>query len=265
MSYPSANCYNNTAMDESQPAVKVTDLTFHYGQLSVLTKISFEVPRGSFWGFVGPNGAGKTTLLRILTGLLRPTCGRVEILGTDVVQHPLRVKQIIGVVSEEPVLYDYLTVREYLHFIGRIYGLNREMISQRLPLLLESLHLTEKTNALCQSLSHGMRKKVEFAAALIHDPQILFLDEPFYGIDPIDSLTMREILESFVARGRTVVLTSHVLEIVERLCDWIAVLDRGAIVGILENKPASRKETLEFYFHNLLTDRRRPLPPWWDS
>lgn len=193
--------------------------------------LNLTVRRGSFFGFLGPNGAGKSTTIKMLTGLLAPTSGRMLVLGRDIAVEPLEVKRRIGVVPEDLNLFERLTGAEMLAFTGRMYGLHKDEISQRAPELLDLMELSDDPKKLIVEYSHGMKKKLSLACALIHRPEILFLDEPFEGIDAIASRTLKELLSRLTARGLTVFLTSHVLEIVERLCTDIAIISHGKLLA----------------------------------
>ena len=189
------------------------------------------VGRGSFFGFLGPNGAGKSTTIKMLTGLLAPTSGRIRVLGRDIAVEPLEVKRRIGVVPEDLNLFERLTGAEMLAFTGRMYGLHKTEIAERAPELLDLMELRDDPKKLIVEYSHGMKKKLSLACALIHRPEILFLDEPFEGIDAIASRTLKDLLSRLTARGLTVFLTSHVLEIVERLCSDIAIIAQGKLLA----------------------------------
>jgi len=190
------------------------------------------VPRGCFYGFLGPNGAGKSTTIKMLTGLLAPSGGRVRILGRDIARsaEALEIKRRVGVVPENLALYDNLTAREYLTFIGRMHELAPAVLAERSKELLDLMELAAAEKKLTLEYSHGMRKKLALAAALIHDPELLFLDEPFEGVDAISSRMLREVLRRCVERGATIFLTSHVLEIVEKLCTHVGIIARGRMV-----------------------------------
>jgi ABC-2 type transport system ATP-binding protein len=212
-------------------AVETRELVRRFGDRAVVDSISLRVARGSFFGFLGPNGAGKSTTIKMLTGLLAPTSGRAVVAGYDVMAEPLEVKRRIGVVPEDLNLFERLTGAEMLSFTGRMYGLGAAEIAERSRELLELMGLDEEPSKLVVEYSHGMKKKLSLACALIHRPEILFLDEPFEGVDAIASRTLKDLLLRLTERGLTVFLTSHVLEIVERLCTEIAVISRGRLVA----------------------------------
>src|SRR5512146_1044377 len=211
-------------------------LTRRFNDFVAVDNLDLRVAPGQFFGFLGPNGAGKSTTIKMLTGLLAPSAGRMEILGTDLVADPVAVKSQIGVVPEGMSLFGRLTGSEYLNFVGRMYGLDRRTAAERTAELLEFMQLANEPSKLVTDYSHGMQKKLALAAAVIHGPKVLFLDEPFEGVDAVAAGTLKNMLQRMIARGATVFLTSHVLEIVERLCSHIAIIHQGKLVaqGLLE-------------------------------
>jgi ABC-2 type transport system ATP-binding protein len=212
-------------------AIATENLTRRFGDLVAVQDVNLRVAPGQFFGFLGPNGAGKSTTIKMLTGLLAPTSGRIEILGLDFAQNTVEVKRQIGVVPEGLALFGRLTGAEYLTFVGRMYGLDRETTASRTSELLEFMQLADQPRKLVTDYSRGMQKKLAMAAAVIHGPKILFLDEPFEGVDAIAAGTLKAMLQRMIARGATIFLTSHVLEIVERLCSHVAIIDRGQLVA----------------------------------
>lgn len=218
-------------MSASTPAVETFSLVKQFGDFVAVDHINLRVNRGSFFGFLGPNGAGKSTTIKMLTGLLAPTSGTLRVLDLDIASQLMQVKRIIGVVPEDLNLFERLTGAEMLSFTGRMYGLRTEEIAQRSKELLELMELQNEPKKLIVEYSHGMKKKLSLACALIHRPEILFLDEPFEGIDAIASRTLKDLLSRLTARGLTVFLTSHVLEIVERLCSDIAIIAQGELLA----------------------------------
>ena len=213
------------------PAIVTQGLTRRFGDLVAVDNVNLSVAAGQFFGFLGPNGAGKSTTIKMLTGLLAPSSGRMQILGTDLVTNPVQVKRQIGVVPEGMALFGRLTGPEYLNFVGRMYGLDRETAAKRATELLEFMQLADEPKKLVTDYSHGMQKKLALAAAVIHGPKILFLDEPFEGVDAIAAGTLKAMLQGMIARGATIFLTSHVLEIVERLCSHLAIINHGQLVA----------------------------------
>src|SRR6516162_9054489 len=216
---------------DDAPAVRTDGLSKEFGQVAAVSNLALRVSRGVFYGFLGPNGAGKSTTIKMLTGLLAPTSGRIQILGLDFAVHPVEVKRQIGVVPEGLALFGRLTGAEYLSFVGRMYGLDRQTTAQRAAELLEFMQLADQPKKLVTDYSHGMQKKLALAAAVIHGPKILFLDEPFEGVDAIAAGTLKSMLQRMIARGATIFLTSHVLEIVERLCSHVAIIHQGKLVA----------------------------------
>ena len=213
------------------PAISTENLTRRFGDLVAVEDVNLRVAPGQFFGFLGPNGAGKSTTIKMLTGLLAPTAGRIQILGLDLVTNMVEVKRQIGVVPEGMALFGRLTASEYLNFVGRMYGLGRETAAKRTSELLAFMQLTDQPRTLVTDYSHGMKKKLALAAAVIHGPKVLFLDEPFEGVDAIAAGTLKAMLQRMIARGATVFLTSHVLEIVERLCSHVGIIHRGRLVA----------------------------------
>jgi ABC-2 type transport system ATP-binding protein len=213
------------------PAIDTTDLTRRFGDFIAVQDVNLRVEAGQFFGFLGPNGAGKSTTIKMLTGLLAPTSGSIHILGEDLKQNSADVKRQIGVVPEGMALFGRLTAEEYLRFVGRMYGLDRATTVQRTHELLEFMQLADERKKLIADFSHGMQKKLALAAAVIHGPRVLFLDEPFEGVDAVAAGTLKAMLQRMIARGATIFLTSHVLEIVERLCTHVAIIQRGQLVA----------------------------------
>ncbi len=200
-----------------------------YGSMKALDGVNISVDEGDFFGFFGPNGAGKTTLIRIFTGQLEPTSGSVNVMGVDVVKDPLGVKRLIGIVPEVESPPTYLTAYEYLYFVGKIRGL--EDLEGRIDKWLSFFDLEEKKGTICKDMSKGMRQKLMLASAFIHEPKLLFLDEPFINLDPIYQRLLREYLEDYIAKGGTVFMASHILEISERLCNKLAIVNLGRVVA----------------------------------
>ncbi len=216
---------------DAAPTIITQNLTRRFGDLVAVDNINLRVAPGQFFGFLGPNGAGKSTTIRMLTGLLAPTSGGIEILGLDLEKNPVEVKRQIGVVPEGMALFGRLTGSEFLNFAGRMYGLDRETAARRAAELLEFMQLADQPRKLVTDYSHGMQKKLAMAAAVIHGPRVLFLDEPFEGVDAIAAGTLKKMLQGMIARGATIFLTSHVLEIVERLCSHVAIIHQGRLVA----------------------------------
>jgi ABC-2 type transport system ATP-binding protein len=206
-------------------AIRISNLVKKYGPVVAVENLSLEVPKGSMFGFLGPNGSGKSTTIGCLTGLLDPTAGRIEILGQPFDANSVALKRRIGVMPETLGLFEPLYAHEFLAFIGRMFGLDELTTRKRVAELLAALELTDSGKTLSE-YSTGMRKRVAFAAAVIHSPEVLFLDEPFESIDPAGVALMKQWLRRLTEQGRTVFITSHVLETVERLCDHVAIVTR---------------------------------------
>ncbi|MFE3452562.1 ABC transporter ATP-binding protein [Nonomuraea sp. NPDC059194] len=213
------------------PGLRLTGLTKTFGCNRVVDRIELEVPNGSFFGLVGPNGAGKTTTLSMAVGLLRPDSGRAEIFGIDVWADPARAKDLIGVLPDGLAMPERLTGRELLRFTGLLRGMDRADVERRAGELLETLGLQTAERTLVMEYSTGMRKKIGLASALLHAPRLLVLDEPLEAVDPVSAATIKEILKRFVGGGGTVVLSSHVMALVEQLCDHVAVIDSGRVAA----------------------------------
>ncbi|MDZ4686933.1 MAG: ABC transporter ATP-binding protein [Planctomycetaceae bacterium] len=213
-------------------AIETRQLTRYFGMACAVDHVDLRVERGTFYGFLGPNGAGKSTTIKMLTGLLAPSGGDVFVLGLDMRQpaQALQAKQRIGVVPEGLSLFENLTAREFLTFIGRMHSMPQATIRTRSADLLETLQLAGEAKKLTIEYSHGMKKKLALAAALLPNPDLLFLDEPFEGVDAVTSRVIKDLLHNFVQRGSTVFLTSHVLDIVERLCTHVGIIVQGQLV-----------------------------------
>ena len=227
-------------------AIQTNGLTRRFGELTAVENVTLSVAQGQFFGFLGPNGAGKSTTIKMLTGLLDPSEGSIEILGQPFGAGALDLKRQIGVVPEGMALLGRLTAPEYLRFVGRMYGLDRETTSQRTAELLEFMQLANENRKMVTDFSHGMQKKLALAAAVIHAPKVLFLDEPFEGVDAIAAGMLKTMLAGMINRGATIFLTTHVLEIVERLCTHVAIISKGRLVanGSLEELRAGVASTL---------------------
>jgi ABC-2 type transport system ATP-binding protein len=207
-------------------------LTKCYGELVAVDRLDLTIPRGELFGFLGPNGAGKTTTIKILTGLLRPSSGSARIGAYDLVEAPLQAKRITGYIPDTPVLYDKLTPLELFEFVGELYGLARADYAGRGAELLERFELSEWRHELLESFSHGMRQKVAIATALLHDPQVLILDEPMVALDPHGARQIRELLREQTRAGKTVFISTHTLSLAEEVCDRIGIIHRGRLVAL---------------------------------
>ena len=235
-----------------EPALRTRALRRTFGTFVAVDGIDLEVPRGSFYGFLGPNGAGKSTTIKCVTGLLRPTSGTIEILGIDPLADPVAARRVSGVVPEDLALFDRLTGAETLTFVGRMHGMDAKVIAARGAELLDLMELGAAAADLVADYSHGMRKKLALSAALLPAPRILFLDEPFEGVDAISSRQIKDLLQSFVKRGGTVFLTSHVLEVVQGLADHVGIIHEGRLVAQAPLSELLRGSSLEALFLELV-------------
>lgn len=238
---------------DQTPALAITDLAKTFGRYPAVRRADLTVAPGSFYGLVGPNGAGKTTMLSMAVGLLRPDSGRSLVFGVDLWKEPLKAKQALGVLPDGLAMPEQLTGRELLTYLGRLRGLDRTTLADRVDGLLNVMELdgdTERT--LIIDYSTGMRKKIGFACALLHGPRLLVLDEPFEAIDPVSAAKLKGVLRGFVAGGGSVVLSSHVMALVEQLCDTVAIMARGVIVAEGPVDDVRQGRTLEEAFVELV-------------
>jgi ABC-2 type transport system ATP-binding protein len=243
--------------------ISCRNLTKRFGDHIAVDSLNLSVAAGSICCFLGPNGAGKSTTVKMLTGLLQPTSGQAFIAGHDVAAEPLVVKRLIGVLPESLGLFGTLTVEEHLHLSGPIYGLSREETHSRTDELLRALALDDGRDTFIDHCSYGMRKKTALAMALLHNPQVLFLDEPFEGIDPVASKTLRELMVTLTTRGITVFLTSHILSIVERLASQIVMIRDGHVVW--DSRPDELPKSLEDVYFDLVETPIAEELPWLGS
>jgi ABC-2 type transport system ATP-binding protein len=234
---------------DGAPAIEIRDLRKVYGDKAAVDGLTLTVPQGCFFGFLGPNGAGKTTTIKMLMGLAPPTSGTIQLLGLPMPERSLEIKQQIGLVPDESMLFDHLTGGEFIEFVGRIYGLDRAMARARADELLDLFELGNMPKKLIAEYSKGMRKRVAMAAALIHRPKLYLMDEPFEGVDAVGARLMKDILLDQVRHGATIFLTSHVLEVVERLCERVGIIQEGKLVaeGLMADMRGTA-ETLEDAF-----------------
>ena len=240
-------------------AVLARNLVQNFGTKTVVNHLNLAVKRGEFYGFLGPNGAGKSTTIKMFTGFLRPSAGETFVEGVNVWREQLKARSLIGVLPEYLNLYERLSGREYLTFAGHMYGVPKMEIQRRSEELLHTLMLAPDADKLIIDYSVGMRKKVALAATLLHQPRVLFLDEPFEGIDPVSSRIIRGILHDLTLHGTTIFFSSHIMEVVERLCTRVGILNQGVLVaeGTLDELRArangeGRDETLEDIFLNVI-------------
>jgi ABC-2 type transport system ATP-binding protein len=242
--------------------LELESVTKRFGDTLAVDNLTLSLEPGTFLGLLGRNGAGKSTTLKMITGLLRPTSGRIRVLGLELEKHPLEVKRQIGVMPEDMALLEMLTGPQYLRFVGRIYGLEEAIIDARQGELFELLELKPGPKTLLADYSFGMKKKIALCAALIHGPKLVFLDEPFEGIDPVTSMTIKRLLLGLRERGVTLVLTTHILEVVERLCPVIAILDEGRLKGYGPLDALRQGGSLESLFLSLVGGERKGELSW---
>lgn len=238
-------------------AVETTSLTKDFGSLRAVDRVDLCVEQGAFYGFLGPNGAGKSTTIKILTGLMAPTSGTARLLGMDLARDSLAIKAKVGVVPEDLCLFENLTPREYLVFMARMYRVPKSVYLERCNELLSLLDLNQTGKKLVLELSHGMKKKLSLASAIIHDPELLFLDEPFEGVDAIASRTIRGVLDRLIQRGATIFLTSHILEIVERLCTHVGIISDGKLLKQAPLKELAAGGSLENAFVDVVGEHEK--------
>jgi ABC-2 type transport system ATP-binding protein len=219
-------------MIDKPELIEIEHLVKHYGTKAAVDDISFNVRGGEIFGFLGPNGAGKTTTLKIMVGLLQPTSGTVKIAGYNVQTQPLQAKAVCGFVPDEPNLYAKLTSRELMRFVGDLYSMEKKQINTRIDELLRMFDLVEAGDDTLDSYSHGMRQKTSIATALIHDPKVLVLDEPTVGLDPKSARLIKDILRQLADRGAAIILSTHILEIAEHMCDRIGIINLGKLAAI---------------------------------
>mgnify|MGYP005841873651 FL=1 len=214
------------------PLIELQHLVKRYGDNTAVDDVTLEVRAGEIFGFLGPNGAGKTTTIRVVVGLLQPTSGTVRVGGYDVQTQPLQAKAVCGYVPDQPNLYAKLSARELLRFVGDLYGVKRSQVEHRIEELLRLFDLTAAGDDAIDSYSHGMKQKTALAAALMHDPRVLVLDEPTVGLDPKSARLFKDILRQMADRGAAVFLSTHILEIAEHMCDRIGIIDRGRLIAV---------------------------------
>lgn len=212
-------------------AIETSNLTKRFGDHVAVNGLSLNVEQGSVHGFLGPNGAGKTTILNILSGVTKPTSGTAHVLGYDVVEEPEKAKMVIGYLPEEPAIYELLTVRELLTLIGRAYAVPGKELDERIDKYLDRFDLKQVEKTFCGALSHGLKQRVVVCSVLIHDPEVILLDEPFYGLDPASSRLFKESLKARVKEEGTIVVSTHVLEVAEKFCDKVTVINEGRLVA----------------------------------
>lgn len=210
--------------------IEAIHLTKKYDNLTAVDDLNLQVDKELFV-FLGPNGAGKTTTIKMMTGLLKPTSGTVRIEGFDLLEQPIETKKLFGLVPDTPVLYEKLSLKEFLRFIGNLYEVDKNMFNRRFTNLIDLFDLDSRVDDLIQDFSHGMKQKAILAAALIHDPGVLFLDEPTVGLDPKSARNLKDLLRGLVKKGTTIFMSTHILEIAEVMCDRVAIIDKGKLIA----------------------------------
>ncbi|MGQ9602612.1 MAG: ABC transporter ATP-binding protein [bacterium] len=212
--------------------ISIRNLTKKYDSLTAVEDLSLDIRPGEVFGFLGPNGAGKTTTIKMICGLLLPTSGTVSICGYDVVRQPMQAKSRIGLVPDTPVIYKKLTGREFVRFVGELYGVDSAIIDRRCNEIFEIFELNNSADQLIETYSHGMKQKVMITAALVHDPDVLVLDEPTVGLDPRSAKVIKDLLRGLSKNGKTVFMSTHILEIAERVCDRVGIINKGKLIAI---------------------------------
>ena len=235
--------------------IQTQDLVKRFGEKTAVDQVTVQVAAGEVFGFLGPNGAGKTTTIKMIVGLLQPTSGSIEVAGFDLQEQPLRAKAVCGYLPDTPNLYPKLSARELLRFVGDLYEINQEQVERRSQELLRLFELTDAADDPIDTYSHGMQQKTALASALLHDPQVLVMDEPTVGLDPRSARLIKDILRQLAERGAAIFLSTHILEIAERMCDRIGIINEGQLiaVGTMEELRAIGKgeTSLEDIFLNL--------------
>jgi len=211
--------------------IRLEGLTKRYGTFTAVDGIDLHVPRGELFGFLGPNGAGKTTTLRMIAGILRPTAGRIRLGGVDLLDEPMQAKARLGFIPDRPFVYEKLTGGEFLRFVAGLYGQDGDAVERRIGELLEIFELTPWRDELIEAYSHGMRQKLIISSALVHRPELIVVDEPMVGLDPRGARLLKDLFRQFTARGGTVLMSTHTLEVAEAMCDRIAIIQSGRIVA----------------------------------
>jgi len=236
-------------------AIETFELTKNFGNLNAVNNLDLEIRSGEVFGFLGPNGAGKTTTIKLMTGLLKPTSGTVKIMGKDIQEDPIGAKKNIGLVPDEPQIYEKLTGIEFLRFMGNLFGMDRNEIEKKIKELLKIFDLTGRGEELIQGYSHGMKQKMAIAGALIHSPRVLFFDEPTVGLDPKSAKIIKDILKFRAESGDCIFMSTHILEIAERICDRVGIINNGQLIAVGNmdelKKISSDKGNLEEIFLKL--------------
>ena len=242
--------------------IKVTNLTKKYGDQIAVDNLNLEIRPGELFGFLGPNGAGKTTTIKMLTGILKPSAGTIIVAGKDIQKNPAEAKKSVGYVPDDPYLYDRLTAREHIQFVGGLYGLTKGEVEQRSASLFNIFGMNGWADKRCEEFSHGMRQKLVFCSAMVHRPSVLVVDEPMVGLDPQSSRLVKDLMKQYADQGNTVFVSTHVLSVAEELCDRIGIINKGRLIEIgtlaeLRSKAAGSNANLESVFLGLTEDKRQ--------
>ena len=233
--------------------IKVTNLTKEFGELVAINNISFTIKKGQLFGLLGPNGSGKTTMIKMLTGQIKPTNGTAKILGINVIENPIKVRELVGIIPEQETPPSFLTSEEYLEFVCKIRKLDR--IQEKCDKWFKMLDFEDQRNALCKDLSRGTRQKLMVAQAFLHEPQIAFIDEPLINLDPIIQRKLKDFLLDYTGKGNTVFFSTHVLEIAQEICTQIGVLDHGKLLHIGDlSEIKGKNQHLEDFFLKLVKE-----------
>ena len=237
--------------------IRTENLTKKFGIFLAVDNLNLEIEPGEIYGFLGPNGAGKTTTIRMLIGLLKPSSGKIYICGYDLEKNPITAKSLVGFIPDRPYIYEKLTAREFLNFIGGIYGMREEEVQERAPALLEFFDLSDWADELIESFSHGMKQRLVFASALLHDPKVIIVDEPMVGMDPKGARLLKDAFRRLAHKqGKTIFMSTHTLEVAEEVCDRIGIIDQGRLItqGTMDELRAlakSKEANLEEIFLKL--------------
>jgi ABC-2 type transport system ATP-binding protein len=241
--------------------IKLTNLTKRYDRVLAVNKINLSIPDGEIFGFIGPNGAGKTTTIRMLGGVLAPTEGSIMIDGINMAKEPEKAKKKIGFIPDRPFLYEKLTGMEFMQFSADLYEVNRKKFSEKAPELLKAFELHEWAHELIESYSHGMKQRLIFCAALLHNPELMIVDEPMVGLDPAAIKMVKNIFRNLAQNGTTIFMSTHTLEIAENLCHRIAIIDKGSLIALgtpaeLTEKAHMQNVNLEEVFLKLTQEKQ---------
>jgi len=238
--------------------IELEQVSKNFGSVHAVADLSLSIKQGELFCFLGPNGAGKTTTIKMLCGLLRPTRGRIRVAGFDLATDPVPARQVTGYIPDFPFLYDRLTAAEFFEFAGDLYGVDRKKVAQEMDASFERFGLEEYRHTLIKDFSHGLRQRLIYAVQLLHEPQVLFVDEPFIGLDPFSIRLIKDLLRAKARQGMTIFLTTHILALIEDMADRIGIIVEGRLVALgtkneLAARTANKDGTLEEVFFSLTT------------